>query len=239
MDQDGTEDHFDDDIDGDGFTNAQELTYGSDPLDENSVANAAPTDLNTSSNLSILENLPPGEWVAEFNATDSDFNSTLKYSLVVGDRSSGNSFFTIDENGTLRTSKELNYEAKSNHSIRVRVSDEHNASIEKSFTIAVEDMDEGLAPSLGDGSEQNPYQIDTLAHLKWLSFSNSSHDGKYFIQTSDINASETKSWSNGYGFRPIGNIHGFRAQYNGNRHKIFGLFINRPQQQKSAGFISI
>ena len=235
LDQDGTEDHFDDDIDGDGFTNAQELAYGSDPLDENSVANAAPTDLNTSSNLSILENSPPGEWVAEFNATDSDFNSTLKYSLVVGDGSSGNLFFTIDENGTLRTSKELNYEAKSNHSIRVRVSDEHNASLEKSFTITVEDMDEGLAPSLGDGSEQNPYQIDTLAHLKWLSFSNSSHDGKYFIQTSDINASETKSWSNGYGFRPIGNIHGFRAQYNGNRHKIFGLFINRPNQQKVLG----
>ena len=59
LDQDGTEDHFDDDIDGDGFTNAQELAYGSNPLDENSVANAAPTDLNTSSNLSILENLPP------------------------------------------------------------------------------------------------------------------------------------------------------------------------------------
>ncbi|MDC3283745.1 cadherin domain-containing protein, partial [Opitutales bacterium] len=240
LDQDGTEDHFDDDIDGDGFTNVQELAYGSDPLDKNSVANAVPTDLNTSSNLSILENLPPGEWVAEFNATDSDFNSTLKYSLVVGDGSLGNSFFTVDENGTLRTSQELNYEAKSKHTIRVRVSDEHNASIEKSFTIKVEDMDEGVAPSLGNGSEQDPYQINTLAHLKWLSFSNSIHDGKHFIQTSDINASETKSWSNGYGFRPIGNIYGyFRAQYNGNRHKIFGLFFNRPQQQRSAGFISI
>ena len=31
-------------------------------------------------------------------------------------------------------------------------------------------MDEGTAPALGDGSEENPYQIDTLAHLKWLSF---------------------------------------------------------------------
>ena len=60
----------------------------------------------------------------------------------------------------MRTSKEVNYEAKSNHSIRVRVSDEHNASIEKSFTITVEDMDEGVAPSLGDGSEQNPYQMN-------------------------------------------------------------------------------
>ena len=138
----------------------------------------------------------------------------------------------------MRTSKELNYEAKSNHSIRVRVSDEHNASLEKSFTITVEDMDEGVAPSLGDGSEQDPYQIDTLAHLKWLSFSNSSHDGKYFIQTSDINASETKSWSNGYGFRPIGNITWFYE------HNIMAIGIKYlvclsiDQQQNSAGFIS-
>ena len=31
LDQDGTEDHYDDDIDGDGFTNEEELAYGSDP----------------------------------------------------------------------------------------------------------------------------------------------------------------------------------------------------------------
>ena len=37
MDGDGTEDHYDDDIDGDGLTNAEELIYGSDPLDVNSV----------------------------------------------------------------------------------------------------------------------------------------------------------------------------------------------------------
>ena len=27
--------------------------------------------------------------------------------------------------------------------------------------------------ALGDGSEENPYQIDTLANLKWLSFTES------------------------------------------------------------------
>ena len=42
LDRDGTEDHLDDDIDGDGFTNEEELAYGSNPLDENSVANAPP-----------------------------------------------------------------------------------------------------------------------------------------------------------------------------------------------------
>ena len=64
-------------------------------------------------------------------------------------------------------------------------------------------MDEGTAPTLGDGSEENPYQIDTLAHLKWLSFTESAWQNKHFIQTSDINATDTKTWANGYGFSPI------------------------------------
>ena len=37
LDGDGTEDHYDDDIDGDGLTNAEELTYNSDPWDASSA----------------------------------------------------------------------------------------------------------------------------------------------------------------------------------------------------------
>ena len=36
MDGDGTEDHYDNDIDGDGLTNSEELAYGTDPRDANS-----------------------------------------------------------------------------------------------------------------------------------------------------------------------------------------------------------
>ena len=42
FDQDGIEDHYDPDDDNDGFSDAEELTYGSDPLDSKSVANKFP-----------------------------------------------------------------------------------------------------------------------------------------------------------------------------------------------------
>ena len=43
-----SEDHYDLDDDNDGFSDADELAYGSDPLDPNSVANSTPNfhDLN-------------------------------------------------------------------------------------------------------------------------------------------------------------------------------------------------
>ena len=54
FDPDGTEDHYDTDDDNDGFSDAEEIAYGSNPRDTNSVANAAPnSQLNGAS---ILEN---------------------------------------------------------------------------------------------------------------------------------------------------------------------------------------
>ncbi|MDA3886722.1 MAG: T9SS type A sorting domain-containing protein [Candidatus Delongbacteria bacterium] len=48
-------------------------------------------------------------------------------------------------------------------------------------------------PSLGDGTEGDPYQIESLENLYWLA-SSPEHMDKYFIQTSDIDASETETW---------------------------------------------
>ena len=42
MDQDGVEDHLDEDMDGDGFTNEEEIAYPSDPEDPTSMANVPP-----------------------------------------------------------------------------------------------------------------------------------------------------------------------------------------------------
>ena len=46
LDGDGIEDADDVDRDGDGFSDADELAYGSDPFDENSVANQAPVSIS-------------------------------------------------------------------------------------------------------------------------------------------------------------------------------------------------
>ena len=44
--------------------------------------NKAPTDPNSAAVLAILENLPAGQVIGEFNATDSDLNGSLRYQLV-------------------------------------------------------------------------------------------------------------------------------------------------------------
>jgi hypothetical protein len=152
LDGDGTEDHYDTDDDGDGFSDSVETAYGSDPRDPNSVANAAPTalDLNGSS---ILENQPAGTLVGHISATDSDSGSSLSYHLVSGTGDGNNSLFSLDANGTLRTLHSFDYETNStSYAISVRVTDEHNASLDGNFTISllnqVEDLD-------GDGIEDH------------------------------------------------------------------------------------
>jgi len=106
------------------------------------------------------------------------------------------------------------------------------------------------------GTATNPYQIATLANLRWLSetvevwggfstiyqlngFYIVSGDPKYFIQTADIDASETINWNEGLGFSPIGtsylmiddnyyyHIYPFLGYYNGNNFAIHNLYCNR------------
>ncbi len=190
--------------------------------------NNAPTDLNSTTVLAVLENLPAGQVIGEFNATDSDLNGTLRYQLVTGEGSEGNAFFTLTQGGVLKSNATFNYEADKNKSIRVAVLDDKNASMEKSFLINILDMDEGTYPSKGAGTDADPLQIETLSHLNWLSH-NSWAWTKSYILINDINASETKNWAAGYGFNPIGNGSvRFKGKFNGNGKIIYGLTVNRP-----------
>lgn len=85
-----------------------------------------------------------------------------------------------------------------------------------------------VAPTVGDGSKANPYQIATLENLYWIA-SDTANWKYYYIQTADINASETSSWFEGQGWPPIGNnVRHFTGGYNGKSHIIDSLFINRP-----------
>jgi len=102
-------------------------------------------DLNGSS---LVENRPAGTYVGRILVTDPDANATLSYSLI-----HGSELFGLDANGILRSSRAFDYETNSTtHPITVRVSDEHNASLDGNFTIAllnqVEDLD-------GDGTEDH------------------------------------------------------------------------------------
>jgi len=102
------------------------------------------------------------------------------------------------------------------------------------FLTSISFSQTATAPSLGDGSSGNPYQIATLENLYWLSQQQDNSDGtdfywsRNYIQTADIDASESSGWDGGNGWTPIGNItRNFTGIYNGNGYLIDGLFISR------------
>jgi surface protein len=121
--------------------------------------NTAPTDLNATAPLSIAENQPVGTLVGQFTATDADANATLSYRLANGQGSQHNDRFTLDTNGTLRTARTFDYENRSILKIRVRVADEHNASIKQAFEVSVTDVDENNATT--NPGDSNATQTDS------------------------------------------------------------------------------
>ena len=144
LDGDGVEDFYDPDIDGDGFSNEEEISYGSDSLNPESVANVPPSGI-TSSLLKIQENDPAGTIVGQFSATDPDSKSVFSFYLTENN-TTDNQLFTIDSNGSLRSIRPFDYETAISRDISVGVSDQHNASKELNFVVDIIDLVENLPP---------------------------------------------------------------------------------------------
>jgi hypothetical protein len=111
--------------------------------------------------------------------------------------------------------------SRSSYTIEIGVTDGDGLSNYYTYTI--------YSMSLtGSGTESNPYRISSLDDLQQLSELSILWD-KYFIQTSDIDASETGTWNDGAGFSPIGSeIAIFTGNYQGQGYTIDNLIINRP-----------
>jgi hypothetical protein len=86
-----------------------------------------------------------------------------------------------------------------------------------------------VAPTIGAGTSGSPYQIATLANLKWITES-SARWSLHYIQTAHINATATANWNCGLGWSPIGisSTTVFSGSYNGNGFTISNLTVNRP-----------
>ena len=99
-----------------------------------------------------------------------------------------------------------------------------------------------IAPAVGDGSQNNPWEIASLENLYWIAAGDdvvptpdqSTRWASHYIQTTDIDASETSSWFAGEGWSSIGywlnleDNYPFTGSYNGQEHTIDALYINRP-----------
>lgn len=97
--------------------------------------NEAPTNLSLSA-ATVAENQPSGTAIGTFSSTDIDAGSTFGYSLVAGTGGADNGSFTV-ANGQLLTAANLNFEARSTYSIRVRTTDQGGLSFDKAFTVTV------------------------------------------------------------------------------------------------------
>ena len=109
------------------------------------MLNHPPADLNFTIPLTIAENRPTGTVLGQFTANDTDANATVTYSLVDGNGLNNNALFSLDANGTLRNAAAFDFESHgSSLAIRVRATDERNASVDKTFAVAL--LDENEAP---------------------------------------------------------------------------------------------
>jgi sulfatase modifying factor 1 len=127
---------------GPGFPTNEYDVFGfrlASPLDPN---HQAPADIALSAT-SIAENAGPNVLVGILSTTDPDGGEWYAYSyeLVPGEGSSGNDAFAI-VNNTLRARASFNYERTPSYEIRVRSTDAGGASVERSFTITVTDVNE-------------------------------------------------------------------------------------------------
>jgi len=99
-----------------------------------------------------------------------------------------------------------------------------------------------IAPATGDGTADNPYHIESLENLNWIAstglYSNdpdqSTRFASHYIQTADIDASLTASYSENIGFFPIGRgewentpVRPFTGSYDGQGYTIDKLHVTR------------
>ncbi len=96
----------------------------------------------------------------------------------------------------------------------------------------------------GNGTETDPYQIETAEQLGYLKefLADKSAKGEYFILTQDIDLSTYLSpgnpgYNNGAGWEPISSLIPFEGTINGNGKVIKNLWCNRPGESY-VGFMS-
>ena len=149
--------------------------------------------------------------------------------LVAGEGDTDNAAFTIEGN-ELRLTAPADYETKPGYSVRVEGTDSDGQKFTSALNISVIDLMEGVAPASGAGTEADPYVIESLDNLVWITLDDTQFNkGNHYILNADIDASTTVSMDSGKGFLPIGNSSKqFRGSFDGGGHTITGLTINRP-----------
>lgn len=107
----------------------------------NFLLNVAPADLLLDY-AAVAENQPAGTIVGELSTVDPDPVNTFTYALATGVGDEDNERFTVSSNGTLRTGRSFDFEARSTYQVRVRTTDQGGLWFERAFTITIDDLAE-------------------------------------------------------------------------------------------------
>lgn len=102
--------------------------------------NKAPEGIEASS-LAIAENMPEGTVVGTLTAVDVDKVDFHNFALVQNDTHADNSLFKV-EGDKLIAIPSFDFEAKSNYTIMVKVTDASGLSIEKEFAVSITNVNE-------------------------------------------------------------------------------------------------
>ena len=104
------------------------------------------------SDSNFSENLPVGSIIGTFSAIDPDINATLTYFLKDASSTYSYNLFILEENGTLHTAAEFDYETNvSAFNLTVFATDQYGAFKEGNFTLTLLDVNE----SIGTGADHN------------------------------------------------------------------------------------
>lgn len=119
-----------------------ERNYAKVATAELAIINIAPEAMALSAN-TVFENSAEATLIGELSVTDQNPTDTHQYSLPIG--TTDNDSFTITDT-KLYASSSYNFEEKVSYMVTVLVTDNHNATYEKEFTVTVTDVNE--APTI-------------------------------------------------------------------------------------------
>ena len=125
--------------------------------------NSAPTNLDLDKE-TIDENVAANSVVGKFSTTDPEPVDTFTYALVAGEGDTDNQTFTIEGN-QLKINSSPDFETKSTYNIRVQTTDGEGATLEKQFTININDINEApeATPTLASLTRLEVGQEEKLA----------------------------------------------------------------------------
>ncbi|RJX50566.1 hypothetical protein DP106_04680 [Halonotius pteroides] len=161
-------------------------------------------------------------------ATD-EFGNRLESMSISVDATDGLSGIATDDTETTDSNGQATFTFTEETAGTYDLTFSADESITDTATVTIrEGVNCAVVEYSGDGSTDDPYEIDSLAKLQCI---NQDLDAHYEL-VSDVDASATSGWNDEKGFEPIGNSsQPFTGTFDGNDSTISELVIDRPQTE--------